>query len=147
MYNRMYVLPPKACTTCPWLPLIWNLQETPVSGSSNSQLSPPLHSEHRRSIYYFCSSTLWLKNSSCIMMASTGCPQKKLLKKMLFPKSYQKRELCGQVWGTWSSLLLLAPSGALIAIPTYYWSTSTPTFSDHTGNQHWTFTFWAITAI
>ena len=44
---------------------------------------------------------------------------------------------------------LLAPSGALIAIPTYYGptSTSTPTFSDHTGPQHWTFTFWATTAI
>ena len=42
--------------------------------------------------------------------------------------------------------LLLAPSGALIAIPTYYWP-STPTFSDHTGPQHWTFTFWATTAI
>ena len=35
---------------------------------------------------------------------------------------------------------LLAPSGALIAIPTCYWS-STPTFSDHTGPQHRTFTF------
>ena len=49
-----------------------------------------------------------------------------------------------------SSLLrlsLLAPSGALIAIPTYYWSTHHPTFSDHTGPQHWTFTFWATTAI
>ena len=48
------------------------------------------------------------------------------------------------------SFLLLAPSGALIAIPTYYWSTtssSTPTFSDHIGPQHWTFTFWATTAI
>ena len=46
--------------------------------------------------------------------------------------------------------LLLAPSGALIAIPTYYWSThppTPPTFSDHTGPQHWTFTFWATTAI
>ena len=45
---------------------------------------------------------------------------------------------------------LLAPSGALIAILTYYWSTTThppPTFSDHTGPQHWTFTFWATTAI
>ena len=43
---------------------------------------------------------------------------------------------------------LLAPSGALIAIPTYYWpTTTTPTFSDHTGPQHWTFTFWATTAI
>ena len=45
---------------------------------------------------------------------------------------------------------LLAPSGALITIPTYYWSTTTtthPTFSDHTGPQHWTFTFWATTAI
>ena len=33
---------------------------------------------------------------------------------------------------TWNSYYLLAPSGALIAIPTYYWSTtssSTPTFS------------------
>ena len=45
-------------------------------------------------------------------------------------------------------LILLAPSGALIAIPTYQWySSSTPTFSDHTGPQHWTFTFWATTAI
>ena len=44
--------------------------------------------------------------------------------------------------------ILLAPSGALIAIPTYYWSTTHhPTFSDHTGPQHWTFTFWATTAI
>ena len=43
--------------------------------------------------------------------------------------------------------LLLAPSGALIAILTYYWSTTTPTFSDHTGPQHWTFTFWTTTAI
>ena len=42
----------------------------------------------------------------------------------------------------------LAPSGALIAIPTYYWSTTThPTFSDHIGPQQWTFTFWATTAI
>ena len=42
---------------------------------------------------------------------------------------------------------LLAPSGALIAIPTNYWSAPAPTFSDHTGPQHWTFTFWATTAI
>ena len=36
--------------------------------------------------------------------------------------------------------LLLAPSGALTAIPTY--SDPAPTtFSDHTGPQHWTFTF------
>ena len=40
----------------------------------------------------------------------------------------------------------LAPSGALIAIPTCYWS-STPTFSDHTRPQYWTFTFWATTAL
>ena len=49
-----------------------------------------------------------------------------------------------------SAVNLLAPSGALIAIPTYYWPTTTPphpTFSDHTGPQHWTFTFWATTAI
>ena len=45
------------------------------------------------------------------------------------------------------SFFLLAPSGALIAIPTYYWPTHPPTFSDHTGPQHWTFTFWATTAI
>ena len=31
--------------------------------------------------------------------------------------------------------LFLAPSGALIAIPTYYWSAPAPTFSDHTGPQ------------
>ena len=42
-------------------------------------------------------------------------------------------------------IFLLAPSGALIAIPTYLWPT--PTFSDHSGPQHWTFTFWATTAI
>ena len=42
--------------------------------------------------------------------------------------------------------ILLAPSGALIAIPTYYWPIPF-TFSDHTGPQHWTFTFWATTAI
>ena len=44
---------------------------------------------------------------------------------------------------------LLTPSGALIAIPTYYWSTPppAPTFSDNTGPQHWTFTFWTTTAI
>ena len=42
---------------------------------------------------------------------------------------------------------LLAPSGALIAIPTNYWSASAPTFSDLTGPQHWTFTFWATTAM
>ena len=44
-------------------------------------------------------------------------------------------------------IFLLAPSGALIAITTYYWPTPPPTFSDHTGLQHWTFTFWATTAI
>ena len=44
-----------------------------------------------------------------------------------------------------TSFSKLAPSGALIAIPTYYWSTTPPpTFSDHTGPQHWTFTFWAL---
>ena len=42
---------------------------------------------------------------------------------------------------------LLAPSGALIAIPTYYWSAPAPTFSDHTGPRPWTFTFSATTAI
>ena len=46
------------------------------------------------------------------------------------------------------SIPLLAPSGALIAIPTYYWPAPPhPTCSDHTGPQHWTFTFWATTAI
>ena len=45
---------------------------------------------------------------------------------------------------------LLAPSGALIAIPAYYWpSTSTTHFfrSHRSGPQHWTYTFWATTAI
>ena len=48
-----------------------------------------------------------------------------------------------------SQWCLLAPSGALIAIPTYYWPTTTtpPTFSDHTSPQHCSFTFWATTAI
>ena len=37
---------------------------------------------------------------------------------------------------------LLAPSGALIAIPTHTDPpAAAPTFSDHTGPQHWTFTF------
>ena len=45
------------------------------------------------------------------------------------------------------AVYLLAPSGALIAIPTYYWPSTNPTFSDHTAPQHWTFTFWATTAI
>ena len=44
---------------------------------------------------------------------------------------------------------LLAPSGALIAIPIYYWPSNTTThfFQIHTGPQYWTFTFWATTAI
>ena len=66
--------------------------------------------------------------------------------------------LIGRLWGCenffteWSEdphcyNYLLARSGALIAIPTNYWSAPAPTFSDHTGPQHWTFTFWATTAI
>ena len=90
----MYVLPPKACTTCPWLPLIWNPRGTPVSGSSNSRLSPPLHSEQRRNIDIFCSSMLWLNKLSWIMLASTGWPKKKLLKKC-WARNHTKSGSCG----------------------------------------------------
>ena len=66
----------------------------------------------KEGIYIFCFSMLWLKNSSCIMLASTGCPKKSCWK-MLGAKSYQKWELWGQVFswtwlrGTWSRLLSL----------------------------------------
>ena len=67
------------------------------------------------------------------------------------PKLIFSIENCFSVEGTTKlshfCYIFLAPSGALIAIPTYYWPSTHPTFSDHTGPQHWTFTFWATTAI
>ena len=58
-------------------------------------------------------------------------------------------------WDGWIiPLRLLAPSGALISILTYYWSTTNttttpPTFSDLACRPlyNWTLTFWATTAI
>ena len=66
-----------------------------------------------------------------------------------FAEDFHKSKFISKVTKKWQIGWFLAPSGALIAIPTYYWPSSSthPTFSDHTGPQYWTFTFWATTAI
>ena len=95
--------------------------------------------------------------------SNTGRPEKKVTIRMLLAprctgsiaSSWHPEstfEIMGPLNTAWAYLCntskglykLLAPSGALIAIPTYYWPTA---FSDHTGPQYWTFTFWATTAI
>ena len=96
-----------------------------------------------------------VKITSC-WLALTLCQVGKLTNKNIvelmtrWPTAKMNRgRLTNHVLGVMSfTCHLLAPSGALITIPTYYWpSTTPPTFSDHTGPQHWTFTFWATTAI
>ena len=85
----MYVLPPKACTTCPWLPLIWNPRGTPASGSSNSRLSPRLRSEQRRNIYFLLLNAL-IKELILYNAGKYRVSQKKLLKNVgreIIPKA------------------------------------------------------------
>ena len=92
-YLKMYVLPPKACTTCPWLPLIWNPRGTPVSGSSNSRLSPPLRSEQRRNIYFLLLNAL-IKELILYNAGKYRVSQKKLLKKC-WARNHTKSGNCG----------------------------------------------------